>query len=655
MKTELIIFNVISSVSIISFIVLRLFGNSLLLTIFAIIYIVYACAVRNASAYYTTDEPMIVPVGGTLINCSRQVSRACSRGTDLDIIPNVKQSSSGILQNIFPNHIIDMVKNNDYRFIEKIHNVSIIFSDIINFTPWSERNEPNDIYRALNIIYSEYDKLTEKYGIYKIETVGDAYMAVSGYPTYDENHAYYSFLFANGILESLPKLNKQIADLGINFTVSVRVGIAMGNVAAGLIGKLKPHLNFVGDVVNTAARMEQNCYPNRIHVTEAIAKHLKDFGVHCESRGYIDIKGKGPMKTYFAYKKKLRKLSVSSPIMVNLNDNPFLLPNEDLIRNVSFTLSNYGMHYSIANKLVIEIKDAYNDTPYHNFLHVYCVVQMCYKIISETELKETLSDNDKLILLVSCLGHDLGHDGTNASYHIKSFSKVFLDYGHESFLEKFHYYGLYKIINALIINGSASDFASDVVDDELHKMKCLFSNPKTKECIRELILATDLSKHELFMTQITELKTANVFSGRYEKLLLMKLIIKTSDLSNELRNREVANEWLKKLEMEYVKQAKLEQEHKHEKCANVHELLNDRRLAQISFLLKFVCPLVLTVSNVLDYDLLKMKAEQSLDYWRNKYVETDIVHDNREIIESHVLEQLEKGNMIVTIKKTTIT
>lgn len=536
-----------------------------------------------------------------------------------------------VLGSIFPEHVIDIVKNRSDGFVENINQVTIIFCDIVNFTSWSKHSDPKQIYNILNVVYGKFDDLAIKYDVYKVETVGDSYMAVSGYPENDKNSVHNGYLFAQAILDSLNSLNKEIKKFAESFEINVRIGMHTGTVTTGIIGKIKPHLNFVGDVVNTAARMEQNSGKNKIHVTKEVANILSKHGCYCESRGYIDIKGKGSMNTFFVYKNRKNKpKSPHMPELLNINENVFSYSDNNIVHSIVDMFVEFGLHRIIAYRLVKTIRAEYKDVPYHNFLHAYCVTQMCYTVIHKTNLKTKLSIEDKLILLLSCVAHDIGHEGCTAHYQHQQKTQLYLDYGAYSTLEKFHYYKLYQIIDALIINATINDY-DDVDIHDLEKAKCLFSKPYIKEIIRTLILSTDMTKHDAIYQKCENAHKSKInWLDRDDRILFMRLVIKLCDVSNELRPRPIALQWLVLLEEEFCMQLDREYEFGLDLSNTLLNVVKNRKQSQIFFLEKYVIPLIDLFCENIDGQFILNKSKSSLKYWKTEYKESDV--DNIECI-----------------------
>lgn len=211
-----------------------------------------------------------------------------------------RKKSESLLHNILPIKIADRLKTNPNTIADKFETTSILFADLVDFTTFSEKISPENVVQILNEIFSKFDDLAEKYNLEKIKTVGDAYMVVAGLPSYRDDHAKAIAEFAIDMLEIFKEYKTEHGK-----TLKIRIGINSGPVVAGVIGKKKFIYDLWGDTVNTAARMESQGIAGEIQVTEMSYELLKDKYDFLE-RGYIDVKGKGQMKTYLLKGRKFK-------------------------------------------------------------------------------------------------------------------------------------------------------------------------------------------------------------------------------------------------------------------------------------------------------------------------------------------------------------
>jgi adenylate cyclase len=169
----------------------------------------------------------------------------------------------------------------------------VLFADIVGFTPLSERLSASEVVALLDRVFAGWDALATRYGVEKIKTIGDAYMAVAGLPLPHHDHASAAARMALDMHEIIEKFSRQSQSI-----LKVRIGICTGPVIAGIIGQNKFIYDLWGDTVNTASRMESHGVPGRTQVAATTYELLRDC-FQFEERGAIEVKGKGSMKTYF--------------------------------------------------------------------------------------------------------------------------------------------------------------------------------------------------------------------------------------------------------------------------------------------------------------------------------------------------------------------
>jgi len=213
-----------------------------------------------------------------------------------------KENSEQLLLNILPKPIaeklkqyqIGLTRRNGEAFIaDGFEDVTVLFADLVGFTELSSRISPKSLVGLLNQIFSMFDHLTERYGLEKIKTIGDAYMAVGGLPNPRPDHA-------EAIAEMALDMQNEITrfDLSTNQKLALRIGINTGAVVAGVIGTKKFSYDLWGDTVNVASRMESQGISGKIQVAPATYEQLKHRYTF-EQRGAIVIKGKGIMTTHW--------------------------------------------------------------------------------------------------------------------------------------------------------------------------------------------------------------------------------------------------------------------------------------------------------------------------------------------------------------------
>jgi class 3 adenylate cyclase len=203
-----------------------------------------------------------------------------------------QERTERLLLNILPEPIAQRLKQSEGVIADYFENVSVLFADMVGFTQLSAQVSPRELVAKLNSIFSEFDQLTEQYGLEKIKTIGDGYMVAAGLPISRDDHADVSLEMALAMQEVMTQFMQKTGN-----PLSLRIGIHTGSVVAGVIGTKKFSYDLWGDTVNTASRMEQQGLSNCIQITEATYQQLSQQHLFRE-RGMIDIKGKGQMKTY---------------------------------------------------------------------------------------------------------------------------------------------------------------------------------------------------------------------------------------------------------------------------------------------------------------------------------------------------------------------
>ena len=209
-----------------------------------------------------------------------------------------QQQTERLLLNILPEPIADRLKQDTRTIAEDFAEVSVMFADIVGFTQIASHLSPIELIGLLNQVFSAFDHLSEKHGLEKIKTVGDAYMVVGGLPVRRDDHAVAIAEMALDIQAAIAQFRQ---DTGKEF--NIRIGINTGPVVAGVIGIKKFSYDLWGDTVNIASRMESHGVAGHIQVTAATYERLREQYLF-EKRGAIQVKGKGEMTTYFLIGRK---------------------------------------------------------------------------------------------------------------------------------------------------------------------------------------------------------------------------------------------------------------------------------------------------------------------------------------------------------------
>lgn len=217
--------------------------------------------------------------------------------THLDL-KRERERSESLLLNILPAPIAGRLMAGEKTIANGFVDASILFADIVNFTKIAAQVSPVQLVVILNGLFSRFDLLTEKFGVEKIKTIGDAYMVCAGVPVRRPDHAEAIAEMAFAMQEALREHNEEFSS-----HLQIRIGIASGPVVAGVIGLKKFIYDLWGDTVNLASRMESHGLPNAIQVSAATMEKLSDHYV-LEERGEIEIKGIGSVQAWLLTGKK---------------------------------------------------------------------------------------------------------------------------------------------------------------------------------------------------------------------------------------------------------------------------------------------------------------------------------------------------------------
>ena len=221
-------------------------------------------------------------------------------GTDVTAVKErerLARENERLLLNILPEQVADRLRNGEPLIADRFDDVTLMFADIVEFTRLSASMSPQELVGVLNDVFTVFDSLVDRYDLEKVKTIGDAYMVVGGMSEHSEDHPGRVTAMALDLADAVGRIDSA-ARLGIGF----RIGIHCGAVVAGVIGTRKFIYDVWGDTVNMASRMESLGVPGRVHVTHAMASRLVG-SFDLESRGMIEVKGKGPTPTYFVLRR----------------------------------------------------------------------------------------------------------------------------------------------------------------------------------------------------------------------------------------------------------------------------------------------------------------------------------------------------------------
>uniref|UniRef100_UPI00398ED8EB atrial natriuretic peptide receptor 2 isoform X1 n=1 Tax=Pristiophorus japonicus TaxID=55135 RepID=UPI00398ED8EB len=209
-----------------------------------------------------------------------------------------KRKAENLLYQILPHSVAEQLKWGETVQAEAFDSVTIYFSDIVGFTSMSAESTPLQVVTLLNDLYTCFDAIIDNFDVYKVETIGDAYMVVSGLPVRNGKlHTRETARMSLALLEAVRSFKIRHRP---NDQLKLRIGIHTGPVCAGVVGLKMPRYCLFGDTVNTASRMESTGEALKIHVSSTTKNVLDEFGsFELELRGDVEMKGKGKLRTYW--------------------------------------------------------------------------------------------------------------------------------------------------------------------------------------------------------------------------------------------------------------------------------------------------------------------------------------------------------------------
>jgi len=228
-----------------------------------------------------------------------------------------RDQADKLLFNVLPERIAEKLKQSNETIAEEFSSASVLFADIVNFTPISARFDPLEVVEMLNELFSHFDELVDKYSVEKIQVAGDGYMVAAGVPAPRKNHA---IVLARLALEMMEYVHQE-EFLGGKHAIEIRIGINSGPLIGGVIGRKKFVYALWGDMVNTASRMESHGASGKIQITRATYELIQDH-FECEHIGEIAVKGKGRMEAWHLIREKEKSRNTRRNIKKALNPNP---------------------------------------------------------------------------------------------------------------------------------------------------------------------------------------------------------------------------------------------------------------------------------------------------------------------------------------------
>ena len=243
--------------------------------------------------WFTTTMLALNVIGAGSVAFTLLASFANQRNAALRALRAEQQKSEALLTNILPTSIAERLKTATQAIADHVESASILFADVVDFTPLSQRLPPAEVVGILDELFSRFDALVERHGLEKIKTIGDCYMAAAGVPDPCLDHARRAALLALDMRDAVA--SSMVAGQS---GLALRIGISSGPVVAGVIGTKRFLYDLWGDAVNTASRMEAHGTPGDIQITRATYDLLKDEFV-CTRRGTVVVKGMGAMETWY--------------------------------------------------------------------------------------------------------------------------------------------------------------------------------------------------------------------------------------------------------------------------------------------------------------------------------------------------------------------
>jgi adenylate cyclase len=238
-----------------------------------------------------------ITVGGSMVFTLLALF-AKQREDALRDLRHEQERAESLLLNILPGSIAERLKASPERIADHFAAASVLFADVVDFTPRSESLPPAEVVGLLDRLFSHFDALAGRHGLEKIKTIGDAYMVASGVPLPRPDHAQALASLALDMVDAM-RPGGAVGDLRLQ----LRIGINSGPVVAGVIGRKRFLYDLWGDAVNTASRMESHGTAGDIQITRATYELVKDDFV-CEPRGTVTVKGKGEMETWYLIGRK---------------------------------------------------------------------------------------------------------------------------------------------------------------------------------------------------------------------------------------------------------------------------------------------------------------------------------------------------------------
>jgi class 3 adenylate cyclase len=268
------------------------FVNAAIATVLSAVPVVIVFASRqpvvDQTTFWFSFGALVALLGAWQIERRDRLAFLVTRQLDVE-----RARSERLLRNVLPEAIAERLKDGPVAVADGFDGVTVLFADLVGFTPLAAALAPDRVVEMLNQIFTRFDELAARHHVEKIKTIGDAYMLAAGVPSARRDHAQAAAEIALDIRAAVDELSRTIGH-----PLQVRIGLCSGPAVAGVIGLQKFAYDLWGDTVNTAARMESHGTPGEIQVAESTYVLLQG-GYAFDDRGVIDVKGKGPMRTFF--------------------------------------------------------------------------------------------------------------------------------------------------------------------------------------------------------------------------------------------------------------------------------------------------------------------------------------------------------------------
>jgi class 3 adenylate cyclase len=226
-----------------------------------------------------------------------QLALAVNNSFLLEAAELERAKSEKLLLNILPKDVALELKEKGFAEPVLFENVSVMFTDFKGFTTIAETLSPQELIKDLDACFVQFDKISERFNLEKLKTIGDSYMCAGGIPKRNKTHAIDCCLAALEIQSFMNMMKKLKEEKGFPYW-ELRLGIHTGPLIAGVIGERKFAYDVWGDTVNTASRMESSGTPGKVNISYTTYELVKDF-FHCEYRGEVNAKNKGVVKMYY--------------------------------------------------------------------------------------------------------------------------------------------------------------------------------------------------------------------------------------------------------------------------------------------------------------------------------------------------------------------